>query len=220
MFGKNSAVVALSLGLIVSLSPSPRAATSAASAYAGPYVGLEIAGAVGASRKSFNNGSTTGDFAVSGFGGGGDAGYNWTSGPLVFGMEGDLSGGDVGGHAGEPNPHYIYNTDNHFLATLRPRLGYVIGPSILPYVTGGLAVGDLETRSHRNGPGGVDHDVIEPGWDIGAGIETALPWPHWRAKAEYLHVRLADADTSSDIGQPTTTSFAENVLRLGINYAF
>ena len=108
----------------------------------------------------------------------------------------------------------------HFLATVRPRLGYLVQPSTMFYVTGGLAVGDVEVHSFRNGPGGVDFSPVEIGWTAGTGIETALPWSHWRAKAEYLHVRLNDADVPGSAGNPTFTSFSENLFRLGVNYAF
>lgn len=131
--------------------------------YNGAYVGLELGGEFGSSRKDFTLGATTGDFPVSGVVGGADAGYNWAFGKLVIGLEGDLSGSGVSGTAHAPNPAFTYKTNPHWLGTLHPRLGYLLGSSTVPYVTGGLAFGDLQVRSFRTATGaeGVDDTRLE-----------------------------------------------------------
>jgi outer membrane immunogenic protein len=144
--------------------------------YDGAYVGLEVGGALGSSRKNFSQGTTTGEFDVSGVVGGVEAGYGWVVNNFVIGVEGDISGTGVDGTAHAPNPAFTYETANHWLATVRPRLGYLLGSTALPYLTGGLAIGDLEVRSFNTATGlnGVDFTRVEPGWVVGAGFETGL----------------------------------------------
>src|SRR6478609_12037709 len=55
--------------------------------WAGPYLG----GNLGYAWGSVDNNPTN----PSGFSGGVQAGYNWQSGPLVFGVEGDLQAADA-----------------------------------------------------------------------------------------------------------------------------
>ena len=75
-------------------------------------------------------------------------------------------------------------TKNNWLGTVRGRVGYA-WDRVMPYVTGGLAVGDIE--ANQAGFAGV-HDT-NVGWTAGGGVEAALAG-NWTAKLEYLHVDL------------------------------
>lgn len=114
------------------------------------------------------------------------------------------------------------STNTTWLATVRPRVGYALG-NFMPYVTGGLAVGDVNVKSFLtstgSGANGVDFTKTQLGWTAGAGIEVSV-FSNWSLKAEYLYVRLADTNGPSDIGLPTTTYFNENIIRGGLNYSF
>ena len=75
---------------------------------------------------------------------------------------------------------------------------------VMPYVTGGLAVGDIEPTS--TGFAGVERH--QAGWTAGAGIEAAIAG-NWTAKVEYLHVDLGDVNCGAgparcrrDVGLP------------------
>jgi opacity protein-like surface antigen len=108
------------------------------------------------------------------------------------------------------------STSDTWLSTVRGRAGYAFG-GILPYVTGGLAVGDIRAAT----PGFAGASDTNAGWTAGGGIEFALPG-NWSAKAEYLHVDLGRFNCGLDCGLATTdnVSMHDNVFRAGVNYRF
>jgi len=87
----------------------------------------------------------------------------------------------------------------HYLVTIGPRIGYAFC-RWLPYVTGGLAIGDLELfqqiRSHdyyfQQSGSQTETNV---GWMIGGGLEYAIA-AHWRARMQYQYIDLGDIDVS------------------------
>jgi outer membrane immunogenic protein len=102
------------------------------------------------------------------------------------------------------------------LATARGRLG-IAADRWLPYVTGGLAVGDIKATV----PGLNGIDKTNAGWTAGGGLEFALSG-NWTAKAEYLYVDLGHAGCSVDCGLPSgnNVGLTTNVVRGGLNYRF
>jgi len=102
------------------------------------------------------------------------------------------------------------------LAPLRPWPAHAFD-RWLPYVTGGLAVGDIRAAT----PGFVGATNTSAGWTAGAGIEFALPG-NWSAKAEYLYVDLGKFNCGTACnGLPTdNVSMHDNVVRAGVNYRF
>jgi outer membrane immunogenic protein len=84
-----------------------------------------------------------------GFLGGGQLGYNYQQGPIVYGIEADISYSRVRGSTAittVTDPNLVVSFTNaaeqklDWFATLRARLGFTPADSLL-YVTGGLAVG-------------------------------------------------------------------------------
>ena len=67
---------------------------------------------------------------------------------------------------------------------MRGRIGYSFD-RVMPYATGGLAVGDIRAAT----PGFAGGTSTNAGWTLGGGVEVALPG-NWSAKAEYLRVDL------------------------------
>jgi outer membrane immunogenic protein len=148
---------------------------------------------------------------------GGQVGYNWQFGQFVWGLEGDGDWANMRGSTsvlGCALP--ACNTKSDFLATARGRVGYAID-RWMPYVTGGLAVGNVRTTSP--GLGGIDQ--TNAGWTLGGGVEFAVVG-NWTAKAEYLHVDLGNAGCSTACGFPVgnNVSFTSDIVRGGINYRF
>ena len=189
--------------------------------WTGLYFGIEGGGGFGNSQKTFSTGTRTDVFKVDGAIGGGAAGYNKQWGNIVAGLEGDFSWGNVDGRTSCPNRIFTCETNTTWLATVRPRVGYALG-NFMPYVTGGLAIGDVNVKSFLNSSGnqGVDYTKTQVGWTAGAGIEVSI-LSNWSLKAEYLYVRIADANGPSDSPPTTaTTSFHENIIRGGLNYSF
>ena len=154
---------------------------------------------------------------------GGTLGCNWQQGPWVFGIEGDASWADISGSsntcgASSGIPHAC-GTKLEALGTLRGRIGYAAGATgnWLPYVTGGLAVGEVNAWDSLTGAAGDDDRA---GWTVGTGVETAFA-QNWTFKVEYLYVDLGSRQMFNIVpGVPETVSFTANIIRAGINYEF
>ena len=148
---------------------------------------------------------------------GGQLGYNWQFGQFVYGIEGDADWTDLRGTASVANCGLAFcRTRNDFLATARGRLGFA-ADRWLPYVTGGLAVGNIRATV----PGLAGIDPTNAGWTVGGGVEFALTG-NWTAKAEYLHVDLGSAGCNVVCGftAGNDVSLTTNIVRGGINYRF
>jgi outer membrane immunogenic protein len=148
---------------------------------------------------------------------GGQLGYNWQSGQFVTGLEGDIDWSGIRGNAGLLGCGVApCQTKNDFLSTVRGRVGYA-ADRWMPYVTGGLAIGNIRTVS----PGFPGIDQTNAGWTIGAGLELALIG-NWTGKAEYLYVDLGKVGCGFNCGLPANNnvSFTTNIIRGGINYRF
>jgi outer membrane immunogenic protein len=102
------------------------------------------------------------------------------------------------------------------MSTVRGRVGYSFD-RVMPYVTGGLAVGDINAAV----PGLTGGSSTNAGWTVGGGVEVALPG-NWSAKAEYLHVDLGRFNCGAGCGVAPTDNVSEqeNVFRAGVNYHF
>jgi opacity protein-like surface antigen len=156
---------------------------------------------------------------------GGSAGYNWQRDSLVFGIEGDFSWANISGSSDvcgptSPTPHPC-GTKLESLGTLRARIGPTLGPQgqWFPYVTGGLAVGEVNAWDSLTPASG---SKFRAGWTVGAGVETALS-KGWTAKLEYLHVDLGSAqyfDVIPSPPVPETVSFQADIVRVGLNRHF
>jgi len=185
--------------------------------WSGWYIGINGGGGFGRSRWTDNaTGFTTGGFNLRGGLVGGTIGANWQTGAWVFGLEGDADWSSI---RGSTAVGCVVNceTKNNFLATVRGRAGYAFG-SVLPYVTGGLAVGDIDA-----GGRGLPHQsTTKAGWTAGGGVEWALAGP-WTAKVEYLYVDLdkmsCSIATCGGTGA-TDVTLRSNVVRAGVNYRF
>ena len=147
---------------------------------------------------------------------GGTIGYNWQTGPWVWGLEGDIDWSDIKGDFANGLCPLGCETRNSWLATVRGRLGYAFD-RIMPYVTGGLAVGDIQ---HSFG-GFASERETRAGFAVGAGLEGAVT-NNVTAKIEYLFVDLGDTDCGVLVcgGLPTNVDFHAHVVRGGVNYKF
>jgi outer membrane immunogenic protein len=157
----------------------------------------------------------TGNLDLSGGVIGGTAGFNWQTGQVVLGIEGDV---DWSGVSGSTSTFCFAGcaTRNDWLGTVRGRVGYA-WDRFLPYLTGGLAVGDINATT----PGFSGATQTNLGWTVGAGVEPAIVG-NWSAKAEYLHVDLGNFNCGLSCGlvTPDNVSFSANLLRGGVNYRF
>ncbi len=159
-------------------------------------------------------------FGSSPFGGafGLTLGYNYQSGNLLVGAEGDYAWSHIADEnnsvaAGFAGTGVINNID-----TIRARVGYVYNRAVF-YGTGGYAGADVRGALNASAPpAGFDQIRYVNGFTLGAGIEYAIT-PHITAKAEYLYASFGSAGY---FGAPyaTKTSADLNLLRGGVNYKF
>src|SRR5579862_9274517 len=193
---------------------SPAVYAPPAYTWSGLYLGINGGGAWG--RSSW---TTAGSFNTSGGFVGGTIGYNYQMGEAVLGIEGDIDWADINGSTGAVGcPAASCKTNDNWLSTVRGRLGYA-ADRFMPYITGGLAVGDIKASV----PGFAGGSSTNAGWTLGGGIEFAIAG-HWTAKAEYLYVDLGNFNCTTCgpvVGAPTqNVSFTANVFRGGVNYRF
>ncbi len=179
--------------------------------WTGFYIGANGGGGWGHSWWSAPGTS----FNLSGGQVGGTAGYNWQFGNTVLGLEGDMDWSHLSGSSSSTLCSGCSVNDN-WLSTVRGRAGYAFG-GVLPYVTGGLAVGDINATV----PGFAGASTTNAGWTVGGGLEVALS-QNWSAKAEYLHVDLGHFNCGLNCGTIPTdnVSMHDDVVRAGLNYHF
>ena len=145
---------------------------------------------------------------------GGTLGYNWQSGAMVYGIEGDFNWVDMNGTDASLVCGATCNIKNTWLSTVRGRIGYAFD-RWLPYVTGGGAFGRVNVG---NASGTVDE--TKSGWTAGVGVEYAF-LGNWTTKLEYLHVDLGTATCDLSICTSTVNAkYTADIVRAGINYKF
>jgi outer membrane immunogenic protein len=164
--------------------------------WAGPYLGANL----GYEWGSVNNNPAK----PSGFVGGVQAGYNFQTGPWVFGVEGDIQA------AGADDTFAPWKFSNPWFGTLRGRAGYAFS-NVLFYGTAGLAFGELRAQTF-----GWTESHTSAGWTIGAGAEVGFA-PNWSAKLEYLYI---DLSTSQFAITGVSNGYSASVVCAGVNYHF
>src|SRR3954454_8689260 len=164
--------------------------------WAGPYLG----GNIGYTWHTIDTPAAK----ASGFVGGVQGGYNWQSGPFVFGLEADIQAG------GANDTFAAWKFSNPWFGTMRGRFGYALN-NVLFYGTGCLALGGMRAESL-----GLSESHTNAGWTVGAGAEMGLA-QNWTAKIGYLYVDLSDSRFAIT-GMPNGARFG--LVRLGVNYRF
>lgn len=168
---------------------------------------------------------------------GGQIGCNYQTGPVVYGVETDLSYTSlrstaettIGGFA----VRTAFEQKLEALGTLRGRFGFATGPTLF-YATGGLAYGNVKsTASIAPGPLGVGGAVLagsenewRVGWTVGGGIEHMIN-ESWSVKGEYLYYDLGKSSLTAVTiaGAPNESGNFNHgnnghIIRAGLNYHF
>ena len=173
------------------------------------------------------------------------AGYNFQRNSLVYGVIGDLSYANISEEqsAFSSTPAtYIERRKLNTLASLRGRLGYANDSALLPFVTAGLAYGNVEYSWEGNsgayrGDNGKDTNGI--GYVIGLGADYLLN-ENMTVGVEFLHYNLGDskfktrlsgeaggalaafgnAASGGTIQQGSKDDFAFQALKVSVNWKF
>ncbi|MET3925835.1 outer membrane protein [Devosia sp. 2618] len=165
-------------------------------------------------------------FDVNGGIGGVQVGYNQDFGGFVLGIEADFGISNVTKSVDFYDQGIFFGTATNGvrnLATVRGRAGVAID-RLLPYITGGLAVGSGQLQYNLLGEtfGSTQTHV---GWSLGAGLEYAVS-DRLTVRAEYLYTDLGTAhyDAASKppffLGTPFDNKINFGTVRGGINFKF
>ena len=179
--------------------------------WTGFYLGINGGGAFGNSDWNGLGVSNSPGGGMSGV----TAGYNWQQmgSPWVFGLEGDVDWTNVKDNT--VCGAFSCETKNNWLGTVRGRVGYS-WDRWLPYVTGGIAFGDVEARR----PAFAGSSDTNVGWTVGVGIEGVIAG-NWTAKLEYLYADIGDTTcAAAACGTATNVDLQMNIVRAGLNYRF
>jgi outer membrane immunogenic protein len=160
--------------------------------------------------------------APSGGFGGGQIGYNW-QGFLLFGIEADFEGGDIGakGRATDITGVYNFESGLNYIGTVRGRVGYTLDRALV-YFTGGFAYGCL--RKWSDDFGYQRYDAVTTGYVFGGGLEYRFS-PSWSVKTEYQYLNFGKNDpctngicfSNPDYAGPQKADDYQTV-RVGLNY--
>jgi outer membrane immunogenic protein len=176
-----------------------------------------------------------GNVSTDGVLGGVQAGYNIQFGTWVVGVEGDI---DYFNGDDEQSLVWPLGTDRveaeySWLATVRARAGYAMD-NFLIYVTGGVAVADVEMTYEFERAAGSDslsESSTSVGWVAGIGAEYAFT-RNWSVKVEGLYADLGSEsfEIRQEVlppfyGAPPLTGEGEvehnlTIFRAGVNYRF
>jgi outer membrane immunogenic protein len=178
--------------------------------WTGFYLGINGGGGWGTSQWDGID-----KFDISGGLIGGTVGYNWQFGQVVVGAEGDVDWSSIKGTT-VVNCALGCSTRNDWLATVRGRVGYAFN-RFLPYLTAGLAVGDINATV-PNLPAG---SITKAGWTVGFGLEAGIV-SNVSVKAEYLYFDLGSFNCGFNCGLAGTgnVSLAAHTFRAGLNVRF
>jgi outer membrane immunogenic protein len=172
-------------------------------------------------------------------------GINWdTGGPLVIGLEADLSAAHMSDTKRDGN-YLVESGTISSLGTLRARLGWKMG-DFLPFITGGYMWDEVEQTfscpddaavpfgfcrpvgaGGSGKPGGFNLASTETqsGWIYGLGVEYRING-NWSVKIEDLFGEFDEQDYN--LGKDgkgndkllTTEQSLDNLFRFGVNYHF
>jgi outer membrane immunogenic protein len=200
--------------------------------YVGGHLGwarVDLTETVVSAPAGFGTGSVSG--RDDGFLYGGQIGFNYQINQFVIGVEGQLSGTDIGSAgtssvtAGGTTFTVTGSTNVDWIATLAARFGVAFGQSLLYAKVGGAwldwsstATGTSTTAGVVTTVGTVTGGATETGWMVGLGFEHAFT-PNWSAKIEYNYLDFG-TERSTGGGFVLDTDLTTHLVKAGINYRF
>lgn len=175
---------------------SSRSTPMMASNWAGFYAGAHIGYGFGRSRGA----------EIDGFLGGVQAGINFQSGPVVYGVEADI------GYTGIDYRAFTETFRQKWMMSGRGRLGYSFD-RFMPFLTAGLAYTNGTMKA-----GGAKSSNGHLGYVIGIGGEMMVT-ERVSANVQFLHYRFG-AQNYNVLPATRNANIITNEIRAGINYRF
>jgi len=187
--------------------------------WSGLYIGGHLGYLWGRTRVEEDGVVTDPSARTNGVIGGAMAGYNWQSGPWVFGLEGDIGWTSAHG-TGEvtPPPPPAIATPNtydvNWTGHVRGRFGYAFD-NWLFFIAGGFAVADFKFLEGESAiiPAGAKYN----GWSIGGGAEVGI-MRNRVGRIEYLYDDFGSKDYIT--GDPYRVHFRGQTLRGALAWKF
>ena len=169
---------------------------------------------------------------------GGYLGFNYRINDMVIGLEGDLNWDDAreDGTKGSADLESIFGPQDVSLnwdASVRARIGVVVGERAMLYATGGPSWINVELKNDFcnviEGEPGIrcGDESTELGWQLGGGAEFLIT-DHVSLKAEYLHGWYGNTDLNvftfndgvDDVTFSSRQNLQTNVFRAGVAWHF
>ena len=190
--------------------------------WSGLYIGGHAGGGFGEKCFTFA-GVSEGCHDVDGWLGGGQVGYNWQNGNIVFGVEFSGSFGKLEGDhviTGTVADTYDTRVNSIFLAT--GRIGWAADRFMIYATGGGASVRDR--YRHVDAVFGTSASARDTrwGWTVGAGVEFALA-QNWSLGLQYNYIDLGDRNlTFTGTGGPFVENIDQNLhlATIRLNYRF
>jgi outer membrane immunogenic protein len=156
--------------------------------WSGFYIGINGGGATSRNSWDLVGGGTEGHHDSTGGTVGGQIGYRWQTGPVVFGVEAQGNWADFSGS----NTSLLFNESNRTkidaFGLFTGQIGYAWN-NVLLYAKGGAAVTDNKYEINALGGGGLLASTSNTRWGgvVGAGLEYGFA-PNWSVAFEYDHM--------------------------------
>jgi outer membrane immunogenic protein len=151
---------------------------------------------------AFDTPSFADDLNLNGIAGGLHAGYNWQSGAMVFGIEGDVNFTDWKDSVTSPlDPGDVEKASVDTLGSIRGRLGITAGDALL-YGTAGVALSDAEWTSLDSGSSDTAH-FKNIGGVVGGGVELMV-FSNTSIRAQGLYYFFNDKEDVSSFNRGAT----------------
>jgi outer membrane immunogenic protein len=200
--------------------PPPMPEVQRAASLPSFYVGVHFGGGWGRFSSSADPSATP-----SGVIGGLQAGLNYQTGNLVFGLEGEFTASGVkGGANGTIGGTAVTGTARHlWFATFAGRLGVASGRT-LAFVKGGAAWTEVKREFSSTAGATASDSQTRAGWLIGIGVEHALT-ETVSGKIEYNYMDFGEhtttlATTGGLAATPTALKIDVHMVKVGVNHRF
>jgi outer membrane immunogenic protein len=185
--------------------------------WSGFYIGVNGGGAWSHNDWGFGGGSND----ASGGTAGGQIGYRWQTGPVVFGVEAQGNWADISGDTNSGIPGFRNHSKMDAFGLFTGQVGYAFN-NVLLYAKGGAAVVDnkFDLNSSVSGANFGSNNDTRWGATVGAGVEYGFA-PNWSLGFEYDHIFLDRENVSFNSGFASDSVKQDvDLFTARINYKF
>src|SRR5271169_1300429 len=163
----------------------------------------------------------------SGFLGGGQAGCDFQTGNVVFGVQGTFDFGSINGrHALTDFPTFSETNNLNAIYTATGRIGYLWTPAFLGYVKTGMSW--MQNKNQVFQPSGALFESARftlPGMTVGVGGEWMFT-RNWSVFVEYNYMWIEDTSgqhytaAPGQVGEVLNVKQTAQTALIGVNYKF